>query len=33
MDFLNLSEAKILKINKDKLQKSVSDIKNNIPPS
>ena len=33
MDFLNLSEAKILKINKDKLQKSVSEIKNNIPPS
>ena len=32
MDFLNLSEAEILKLNKDKLQKCVLDIKNNIPP-
>ena len=32
MGFLNLSEAKILKLNKDELQKCVLDIKNNIPP-
>ena len=32
MDFLNLSEAEIVKFNKDKQQKCVLDIKNNIPP-
>ena len=32
MGFLNLSEAEILKLNKDKLQKRVLDIMNNIPP-
>ena len=32
MDFLNLSEAEILKLNKDKLQKCVLNIKNNISP-
>ena len=32
MSFLNLSEAEILKLNIDKLQKCVLDIKNNIPP-
>ena len=32
MDFLNLSEAETLKLNKDKLQKCVLDIKRNIPP-
>ena len=32
MDFLNLSEVEILKLNKDKLQKFVFDIKNNILP-
>ena len=32
MDFLNLSEAEILKLNKDELQKCVLVIKNNIPP-
>ena len=32
MDFSNLSEAEILKLNKDKLQKYVLDIENNIPP-
>ena len=32
MDFLNLSGAEILKLSKDKLQKCVLDIKNNIPP-
>ena len=29
-DFLNLSGAEILKLNKDKVQKCVLDIKNNI---
>ena len=29
---MNSFEAEILKLNKDKLQKSVLDIKNNIPP-
>ena len=29
---MNLFEAEILKLNKDKLQKCVLDIKNNIPP-
>ena len=32
MDFLNLSETETLKLNKDKLQKCVLDIKKNIPP-
>ena len=32
MDFLNLSENEILKLNKDKLQKCVLDIQKNIPP-
>ena len=32
MDFLNLSEAGILKLNKNKLPKCVLDIKNKIPP-
>ena len=32
MGFLNLLEAEILKLNKDKLQKCVLDIMNNIPP-
>ena len=32
MDFLNLSEAEILKLNKNKLQNCVLDIKNNIAP-
>ena len=32
MNFLNLSEAEILKLNKDKLHKCVLDIKSNIPP-
>ena len=32
MDFLNLSEAEIVKFNKDKQQKCVLDIKNNITP-
>ena len=31
MNLLNLSEVEILKLNKDKLQKCVLDIKNNIP--
>ena len=33
MDFLNLSKAEILKLNKDKLQKCVLVIKSNTPPS
>lgn len=33
LDFLNLSEVEILKLNEDKLQKCVLDIKNNIPPA
>ena len=32
MYFLNLSGGAILKLNKDKLQKCVLDIKNNIQP-
>ena len=32
MNFLNISEVERLKLNKDKLRKCVSDIKNNIPP-
>ena len=32
MDILNLSETETLKLNKDKLQKCVLDIKKNIPP-
>ena len=31
MNFLNLSEAEILKLIKDKLQKCVLDLKSNIP--
>ena len=32
MYILNLSELEILKLNKDKLQKCVLQISNNIPP-
>ena len=32
MDILNLFEVEILKLNKDKLQKCVLDMKSNIPP-
>ena len=32
MDLVNLSESEILKMNKEKLQKCILDIKNNIPP-